>query len=585
VPRPTEPSAPGSGPRRDAAALRAALGESRSLVWATILFSLLVNALMLTGPLYMLLIHDRVLASRSEPTLVALTLLASGLFLAMGLIDHARGRLMTIVGARFQDRLDRRVLALALSRSSSNPSDIAASTAERDLEAIRAFLASPVLLALIDVPWTPVFLAAIFVFHPLLGWLSVAGGAVLITTALLNQSLSRRQQTEAALAALRADRQADRLRAEAEVIQALGMTGRGIDRWQTARREALQSSVALAGLSGGFSTLTRTFRLFLQSAMLGLGAWLALRGEISAGAMIASSILMGRALAPIESAVGQWALLQRAQTAWVRLAALLAAERSLPHRTSLPRPAACLEVEALTVVPPGGRAAGLRGLSFRVDAGQALGVIGPSGAGKSTLARALTGVWPAASGRICLGGAPLEQYDPTIRTGLIGYLPQRVTLFDGTVAENIARFDPDPDSARIVTAACKADAHTLILGLEDGYDSPISGAVCRLSGGQVQRIGLARALYGDPVIVILDEPNASLDAPGSQALNAAIRTLKSEGRVVIVMAHRPSAIEECELILVLEDGQPRAFGNRDEVLRAQVRNHSRLVGAAPDAAA
>jgi ATP-binding cassette subfamily C protein len=571
--------------KRDAAALRAALAHSRSLFGVTIFFSLLVNALMLTGPLYMLLVHDRVLASRSEPTLVALSLLAAGLFLAMGLIDHARSRLMAIVGARFQDRLDRQVLALALSRSLADPPDIAASTAERDLEAIRTFLASPVLMALIDMPWTPVFLAAIFVFHPMLGWLSVAGGAVLIATALLNQTLSRRRQAEATLASLQADRQADRLRAEAEVIQALGMTGTGIDRWQTARREALRSGIGLAALSGGFSTLTRTFRLFLQSAMLGLGAWLALRGEISAGAMIASSILMGRALAPIDSAVGQWALLQRAQTAWARLAELLAADRPVPHRTALPRPQACLEVEGLAVIPPGGRTAGLRSLSFRVEAGQALGVIGPSGAGKSTLARALTGVWPAAAGRIRLGGAPLDQYDPAVRAGLIGYLPQRVTLFDGTVAENIARFDPTPESAGIVAAAQKADAHDLILGLENGYDTPLAATGCRLSGGQMQRIGLARALYGDPVIVILDEPNASLDASGSQALNAAVRALKAEGKAVIVMAHRPSAIEECDLVLLLENGHVRSFGKRDEVLRAEVRNHSRLLGPAPEAAA
>ena len=557
--------------------LRSARRESAGLVLAVILFSIVVNALMLTGPLYMLQVYDRVLGSGSEATLVALSALVIGLFLAMGILEYARGKVMAVVGARFQERLDRRVFTAAMQRSAAVPNDPAAITAQRDLEAIRTFLASPVLLALMDLPWTPFFLAAIFIFHPMLGWLSVAGGVILIFVTVLNQALSKGPQKEAGSASVTSERMADQLKAEAETLQALGMSSAGFDRWQTARRNALEKGIAAAGMAGSFGSLTKTFRLFLQSAMLGLGAWLVLQGELSAGGMIAGSILMGRALAPIEMAVGQWGVAQRANEAWHRLSELLSRVPPQQPRTALPRPNALVEVEGLTVGPPGEQIALLRSVSFRLEPGQALGVIGPSGAGKSTLAKALTGVWRPLAGKIRLDGATLDQYDPDLLGRLIGYLPQRITLFDGTIAENIARLDGHPDSARIVEAARKADAHDMIVRLPQGYDTRVSAAGSRLSGGQMQRIGLARALYGDPVLLILDEPNSNLDNPGSVALNTAIRTMKAEGRSVLIMAHRPAAIQECDLLLVLEDGLRRAFGPRDQVLRDQVKNHTELV--------
>jgi ATP-binding cassette, subfamily C, bacterial len=570
----------GSGPKSDmsdAPDLRTAWSESQGLFLVAVLFSVFVNLLMLTGPLYLLLVHDSVLASRSEPTLVALTVLVTGLFLAMGLIDHARSRLMAVVGARFQDRLDRRIFSLALRRSGAGQLDPAVATAERDLDSIRVFLASPVLLALVDLPWTPLFLGAIFVFHPMLGWLAFAGGLLLIGAATLNQALSRGLQAEAGLASNRADRVADQLKSEAEVIRALGMADVGIERWLSARRAALVKGVALASMAGDFGTLTRTFRLFLQSAMLGLGALLALRGELSPGAMIAASILMGRALAPIDVAVGQWTIAQRAQAGWHRLAGFLATAPDMRPRTALPRPPSLLEVTTLGVRPPGATGTGLRGIDFRLEPGQALGVIGPSGAGKSTLARALTGIWGPLAGSVRLGGASLDQYDPDVLGRLIGYLPQRVSLFDGTVAENIARFDPAADSAGIVMAARKADAHDMIVRLADGYDTRLTAPGAQLSGGQLQRIGLARALYGNPVLLILDEPNANLDTTGSEALNSAIRGLKAEGTAILVMTHRPSALHECDLVLVLEDGRSKAFGGRNQVLREQLRNHAEVL--------
>ncbi|MGL6208238.1 MAG: type I secretion system permease/ATPase [Paracoccaceae bacterium] len=568
-----EPDSTSAGARE----LKLARRESAGLLFAAVLFSVVVNALMLTGPLYMLQVYDRVLGSGSEATLVALSVLVIGLFFAMGVLEYARGRVVAIVGARFQERLDRRVFTAAMKRSAVAPNDPMAITAQRDLEAIRAFLGSPVLLALMDLPWTPFFLAAVFIFHPLLGWLSVAGGAALIVVTVLNQILSKGPQNEAGSFSVRSERTADQLKAEAETLQALGMSSAGFDRWQNARKASLAKGMMAASVASGFNSFTRTFRLFLQSAMLGLGAWLVLQGQLTAGAMIAASILMGRALAPIEMAIGQWAVAQRASEAWHRLAQLLSRVPVAQPRTALPRPQALLEVEGVTIAPPGEQTATLRMISFNLKPGQALGVIGPAGSGKSTLAKALTGVWHPLAGKIRLDGAAIDQYDPDVLGRLIGYLPQRITLFDGTIAENIARLDAQPDSERVIEAARKADAHDMIVRLPQGYDTRVSAAGGRLSGGQMQRIGLARALYGDPVLLILDEPNSNLDNAGSVALNAAIRTMKGEGKSVLIMAHRPAAIQECDLLLVLEDGMRRAFGPRDQVLRDQVKNHTDIL--------
>jgi ATP-binding cassette subfamily C protein len=311
--------------------------------------------------------------------------------------------------------------------------------------------------------------------------------------------------------------------------------------------------------------------------MLGLGAWLVLRGELSAGAMIAGSILMGRALAPIEVVVSQWSVMQRGQEGWRRLAELLTRVPAEPARTGLPVPRALIEVENLTVAAPGETVAAIRMVSFRVEPGQAVGVIGPSGSGKSTVARALTGVWRPIAGTVRLDGATLDQYDPDILGSYMGYLPQRVTLFDGTIAENIARLGVRPDDEKVVAAAKKAAAHEMIVKLPAGYDTPVSAIGGRLSGGQIQRIGLARALYGNPVVLVLDEPNSNLDNDGSMALNLAIRSMKSEGKSVLIMAHRPAAIQECDLLLVLDDGIRRAFGPRDQILKEMVRNHTELI--------
>ncbi|SFR34314.1 type I secretion system permease/ATPase [Litoreibacter janthinus] len=558
------------------AELLAARRESRPLFVAAFLFSVFVNLLMLTGPLYMLQVYDRVLGSRSEETLVALSILVVFLYAMMGILDYARGRILSRVGARFQDKLDRRVFAAMLRKSNLAPGSGDGNTGLRDLESVQTLLSSPALLALFDMPWTPLFVAAIFIFHPWLGYLAVAGGTLLVVLTLINQRSTRQPQMEAGLSGLQANRLSDEIMDETEVIAGLGMREASFDRWQKLRSISLQKSVLKADRAGAITATTKTLRLFLQSAMLGLGAYLVLQNEMTAGAMIAGSILLGRALAPIEMAIGQWALVQRAQMGWQSLQALLTEVAQMPARTPLPRPEARLTGEQVTVIPPGEKQATLRMISFDLPAGQAMGVIGPSGAGKSTLAKALTGIWPTAGGKIRLGGAALDQYDPDVLGSHIGYLPQKVTLFDGTIGENIARLQANADPKEIIKAAQKADAHDLILRQPQGYDTPISATRGRLSGGELQRIGLARALYGEPVLLVLDEPNSNLDNDGSLALNTAIRAMKAEGGSVIIMAHRPSAIAECELLMVLDQGLRRAFGPRDEILKSTVANHGTI---------
>jgi ATP-binding cassette subfamily C protein len=556
--------------------LDASRRDMRGLLIAAFVFSVFVNALMLTGPLYMLQVYDRVLGSRSLPTLWALTGLMAFLFLVMGVLDYTRGRIMARVGARMQERLDRRVFSAALRRMQQVPGDPLALAAQRDLEAVQRLWASPVLIAVFDIPFSPMFVAAIFVFHPFMGWLAVFGGVFLVVITLLNQWMTKEPLRRANAATLRGEMMSDAIKQEAEAVQALGMTNAAFDRWQVARKMALVQSIGASDLGGVFGTISKTFRQFLQSAMLGLGAYLVLQNEMGAGAMITGSILLGRALQPIEVAIGQWALVTRAQEGRARLAELLTRVQPEPPHTELPRPRAILEAQNLTVVPPGEAQAVLRMVSFRLEPGQALGVIGPSGAGKSSLARALIGSWKPTGGKVRLDGAALEQYDPDQLGSYIGYLPQRITLFEGTIAENIARLQKNPDGNAVVEAAKKAAAHEMITKLPEGYDTRVQALGGRLSGGQIQRIGLARALYGDPVLLVLDEPNSNLDNEGSVALNQAIAQMKAAGRAILIMAHRPAAIQECELLLVLEDGIRRAFGPRDQVLRDMVKNHSEI---------
>ena len=555
--------------------LRDARRQSRRLYWAVAIFSFFVNLLMLTGPLYMLQVYDRVLGSRSVETLIALSVLVAFLFGMMGLLDYARARIMARVGARFQATMEKRVFD-AVIRRSSQVQDPAATTGLSDLDAVQRLMAAPVLMAIFDIPWTPFFLAAIWVFHPWLGALAVVGGLLLILVTLINQTVTRRPVARSSIAAVHAEGMLSQIRSESEMVQAMGMGDAAFRRWQVARDKALDDQMSAADLGGTFTTLSKVFRLFLQSAMLGVGAYLVLQDELTPGAMIAGSILLGRALAPIEQVIGQWPVVQRTVRGWKNLAGLLGRVRPEEAKTQLPRPKALLDVQQLTIAPPGETQAALKMVSFKLQPGQAVGVIGQSGAGKSTLARALTGVWAPAGGKIRLDGAALDQFEPHVLGAHIGYLPQRVQLFEGTIAQNIARLAEDPDDEQVVLAARRADAHEMILALPEGYDTRVTANGGRLSGGQMQRIGLARAMYGDPVLLVLDEPNSNLDNEGSEAVNAAIRGFKSVGKSILIMAHRPAAIKECDLLLVLDNGQVRAFGPKEKVLREVLSNHSEV---------
>lgn len=544
--------------------------HNRWILWSILLFSLFVNVLMLTGPFYMLQVYERVLGAGSEETLLALTILVAFLFAMMGILDFARARIAARYGAKLQDAFDARAFRAALTRAERTG---ASQTALSDLASVQRLTASPVFMALFDLPFVPFFIVVVFAFHAWLGWLALGAMVALIVVTLLNRQMTAASLSEAAASGRDADRMASEMQAQADTLGALGMKDAALGRWQMHRQRALAVSMRAADRVGGFSTLSKTLRLFVQSAILGLAALLVLRGELRAGAMIASSILLGRALAPIDLAIGQWSMIADALQGWGRLQGLLKSEPEPAPKLDLPRPAAALEVSSLSVVPPGGSSTPtLRGVSFRVAPGEAVGVIGPSGSGKSSLARAITGLWTPAGGSVRLDRATLDQYDRDRLGRLIGYLPQSVSLFDGSIAENIARLDPSPDPQEVAKAAVAADADTMIRALPEGYETQVTGLGPRLSGGQVQRVGLARALYGDPVLLVLDEPNSALDSAGSDALNRAVEGMKARGLGVVIMAHRPSAIQKCDKVLVLRDGIAIAFGPRDEVLASVLKN-------------
>ena len=574
----------GGRERGGRAEIRAALSASRSLVVSIALFSAFVNLLMLTGPLFMLQLYDRVLTSRSDATLLALVGITAFLFLMMGLLDHARGRVLARIGSRFQDRLDARVLGAMLTRAGRSPgARTEPATGLRDVEAMQRFASGQGPFAFFDVPWTPVFLAVLFVFHWLLGVLAVVSGVLLVAVAVANQIRTSRLQAEAGETGETALHAAEQFRAGAETVRGLGMRRAAVARTGVLRGRALAATIAASDRGGGFAVASRTLRLFLQSMMLGLGAWLAIRGEVTPGVMIAASILLGRALAPIDLAIAQWPVLQRALRARRALARLLAETPEEPEPMPLPATRALLEAHDLIVVPPGGEKPTVWNVSLRLEPGRAIGIAGPSGSGKSTLARALVGVWPPASGKVTLDGASLDQYGEAARALHIGWLPQEVVLFDGTVAENIARLAPNPDPEAVVQAARQGGAHEMILALPGGYGFRVASGGAALSGGQRQRIALARAFYDDPAVVVLDEPDAHLDRAGADALNAAVAALKARGGAAVIVAHRQSAFVQCDVVFLMDGGRIAA-PRRDAALPAGDRKPSRLpAGAGPSA--
>jgi len=544
-----------------------ALRDSYRALWGVTLFSAVVNVLMLAGPLYMLQVYDRVLASRSVPTLVGLSIFLVGAYAFQGILDAIRLRIVVRAAALIDSRLGTIVHHAVIVLAAANSRSAAAHQPLRDLDQIRSFLTGNGPIAILDLPWVPFFLAICFLIHPWIGWLSLAATIILLTMALQTERASRKHVREINEdAGIRAAMvEADR-RNNASIIS-MGMAGSLARRWARVNERYIETIGRSSDVVNSYGSATKVLRLLFQSTILGLGAYLVIRNEITAGAMIAASIIMGRALAPIEVAIANWRGFVSARDSVRRLSTTL---KQLPEEkgeTALPKPTRSIDVENVVVAAPGARTAIVANVKFRLTAGQVLGIIGPNGSGKSSLTRVLAGVWPPARGSVRLDGAALDQWKPDARGPHIGYIAQVVELFPGTVAENIARMAFEPDSEAVLRAAQAAGAHDMILRLPAGYDTPIGDGGEGMSVGQRQRIALARALYGEPFLVLLDEPSANLDGDGEAALNKAIKGLKDRGAIVILVAHRRSALALCDSVLVLANGTQQAFGPRDEVLQ------------------
>jgi ATP-binding cassette subfamily C protein len=567
--------------------LAAFLRSYRGAFLGVALVSAAVSILTLTGTIFMLEIYDRVLPSRSVPTLVGLGLIALGLFALQGGLEYARSRVLGAIAASLDEtvgpRVYRAIVRLPLHRGGGPD----ALQPLRDLDQIRGFLAGSGPTALFDLPWLPLYLVIAFLFHPLIGVTALAGAALLTALTIVTDVLTRGPERDASRAMAARNGLADGGRRNAEAVRAMGMETRLAERWSKAHLAGLDANLRANGVGGALGALSRTLRVILQSFILAVGAYLAIHQEVSAGSIIACSVLMARTLAPVELAIANWKGFVQARQSWARLDALLdyLTESAEPH--ALPAPTRSLTVEQVAVTTPGDRRVVVQDVSFRLEAGQALGIVGPSASGKSSLARALTGVWVPARGRIQLDGASLEQFSLDSIGDHVGYLPQDVELLDGTVAENIARFDPAADPQHVIAAAQAAGVHELVVDLPRGYDTPVGEGGSALSAGQRQRIGLARALYGDPFLVVLDEPNSNLDQAGDEALTAAIMGVRSRGGVVVVIAHRPAALAAVDRMMVMREGRVISLGSRDEVLAAFLRQSAAPAapGARPAAAA
>jgi ATP-binding cassette subfamily C protein len=535
------------------------------------LFSGLINILMLTGPLFMLQVYDRVLPSHSVPTLVGLAILTAGLFAFQGVLDAIRGRVLLRIGASINDDLSGRVydvvrrLPLRMKGGGSGLQPI------RDLDQIRSFLSSAGPAALFDLPWMPVYVGICYLFHPLIG-IAAASGALVLTVLTLVTELMTRAPAKAAIGFVTARRSLlEATRRNAEVVHVLGMGTTMAARFEAANDQYLRSQRSAADRASILTALSRVLRMILQSTVLGIGAYLVINQEASAGVIIASAILTSRALAPVELAIANWKAFVAARQARRRLSELLVSMPVHKHPLPLPGPQTSLSVQGVSASPPGDQRVVVQDVTFALKGGDGLGVIGPSASGKTSLARLIVGAWQPVRGKVRLDGAGLDQWAPEALGRHLGYLPQDVELFDGTIAENISRFESPPDPKAIIAAANAAGVHELIIRLPEGYETKIGETGAALSAGQRQRIALARALYRDPFLVVLDEPNSNLDAEGDEALSNAIAGVRSRNGIVIVIAHRPSALASVDRVLFLNQGRQQAFGPRDQVLRQVLR--------------
>jgi PrtD family type I secretion system ABC transporter len=546
--------------------LAAALRACRQAFVAIAVFSGMSNILMLTGSLFMLEVYDRVLPSRSVPTLVALLILTAGLYAAQGFIDAIRSRILVRIGdsldqamsARVYDAIVRLPLKIGAKGDGSQPM--------RDLDAVRNFLSGAGPSAFFDLPWLPVYLGVCFLFHPYIGLTALAGAVILVILTIVTEVRTRMPTRNATQFAVARNALLEASRRNAEAITAMGMTGRIARRWSDLNRSYVAASGDASDVVGGLGAASKVLRLLLQSSILAVGAWLVIHQESTPGIIIAGSILGARALAPVDLAIANWRGFIGARQAWQRLSRLLG---HLPPRTEpmpLQPPTQSLVVQNAAVCPPGEPKVVCQDINFSLARGKALGVIGPTASGKSSLARMLVGVWTPARGTVRLDSATFDQWSQEALGRHIGYLPQDVELFPGNVAQNIARFEDPPNPEAVLAAAQAAGVHDLIVNLPDGYETKVGDHGSALSAGQAQRIALARALYRDPFLVVLDEPNSNLDAEGDEALTQAILGLRARGAIVVVVAHRPSAIAGVDYILVMAKGRQQQFGPKEDVL-------------------
>lgn len=562
--------------------LRVGVRGTAPIFVAAIVFSLFINLLMFVSPLYMLQIYDRVITSRSESTLAALTILAAFLIFVYALLEMLRSRLLVRAGLAFDEKISEPVFHAVHRGNLALPGGNHVQCL-RDVDTLREFLTGSGLIAFCDAPWFPIFVFACFLLHPYFGYFALVGTAITLALTLLNEKATKPQLDAASQASMRANQNAQAMFRNTEVLQAMGMLSSIKRLWTGFHDDTLSLQAAASDRAGLIVASTKFFRMFVQTGVLGLGAYLVIQRELSPGGMIAGSILIGRAMAPIDMALASWKGFVAARSAYSRLRNLLVIAGQEPRRMSLPRPQGALQVSELIACAPGpNNPPILKGVTFNLAAGEIIGVIGPSAAGKSSLARVLVGVWKALRGSVRLDGSDLSHWNPEELGRYVGYLPQDVELFSGTIAQNIARFQ-DIDTEQVIFAARLAGCHEMIQLLPQGYNTPIGDGGQALSGGQRQRVGLARALYGKPSLVVLDEPNANLDAAGEEALLAAMHNLKATKTTVVIVTHKINILAAVDKILIMSDGAVQAFGEREAVLQRLIG--PRVVASTPAPAA
>jgi ATP-binding cassette subfamily C protein len=533
-------------------------------------FTAILNILYLTGSFFMLQVYDRVLPSRSVPTLVALCILALGLYGFQAVLDIVRNRVLIRIAGGFAETLDQRIYQLLVKLPLRAP-QLNGFEPVRDLDQIRGFMSGTGPAALFDLPWMPLYLGICYLFHPLIGLTATVGALILVAITFLTEVKVRQPSIEVSSLSSRRNSLAEASRRNSEVLHSMGMVGRFANQWADYGRRYVAAHERAGDITGGLGSFSKALRMALQSAVLAVGAYLVIKGQATAGIIIAGSILSARALAPVEQVIAQWRVFVSARQSWHRLNNLLTRIPEDREVMALPKPKSTLVVETVSVAPPGVNIMVARDIAFSLKAGQALGIIGPSASGKSSLARTLVGVWRPVTGKVRIDGATLDQWSSEALGEHLGYLPQDMELFSGTVAQNIARLEPEPDSKKVIAAAQAAGVHELILGLPNGYETEMGDSGTALSAGQRQRVGLARALYGDPFLVVLDEPNSSLDHDGEEALTKAIMSVRQRGGIAIVVAHRPSALAAVDQLLVMRGGRQQAFGPKDAVLKETLK--------------